>query len=157
MIGYVPQETILFHDSIYANVVLADSTLTPADAQAALSAAGAWDFVSKLPQGIRATVGEKGAKLSGGQRQRIAIARALARKPALLILDEVTSALDPGSEAEICATLMQLKGRMTIFAISHQLALVGAADHVYFLDQSGTLLGLSKADMQKRALATEFS
>jgi len=157
MIGYVPQDTILFHDTIYANVALANSGLTPADAESALRAAGAWTFVSEAAQGIYSTVGERGAKLSGGQRQRVAIARALARKPALLVLDEVTSALDPRSEAEICSTLMQLKGTMTIFAISHQKALLDVADNVYFLDHSGALLGQSKADVRKQAVAMEFS
>jgi ATP-binding cassette subfamily C protein len=157
MIGYVPQETILFHDTIYANVTLANPALTPTDAEAALKAAGAWEFVSRLPQGIHTTVGERGAKLSGGQRQRIAIARALVRKPALLVLDEVTSALDPETEAEICSTLMRLKGTMTVFAISHQQALVDVADIVYFLSNRGTLLEAPGADVQKRALAMEFS
>jgi ATP-binding cassette subfamily C protein len=79
MIGYVPQELILFHDTIYANVALGDEEVTKADAQAALEAAGAWDFVQAQPDGMAAIVGEKGAKLSGGQRQRIVLARASSR------------------------------------------------------------------------------
>ena len=157
MIGYVPQDTILFHDTVYENVVLANPALTQADAESALRAAGAWDFVSSLPQGLHSTVGERGAKLSGGQRQRISIARALVRRPKLLILDEVTSALDPDTEAAICSTLRQLKGRMTIFAISHQQALVEGADKVYFLGHKGRLLEQSGDEVQKRALAIEFS
>jgi ATP-binding cassette, subfamily C, bacterial len=157
MIGYVPQETILFHDTIYANIALANLALTPEDVEASLRAAGAWEFVSKLHQGIHTTVGERGAKLSGGQRQRIAIARALVRKPALLVLDEVTSALDPGTEAEICSTLMRLKGTTTVFAISHQQALVDVADKVYFLDHRGSLMEQSKTEAHKQALAMEFS
>jgi ATP-binding cassette, subfamily C, bacterial len=100
-------------------------------------AAGAWDFVCDLPQGIHAAVGERGAMPSGGQRQRIAFARGLVRKPALLILDEDTSALDPETEKAICATLQQLKGSMTIFAISHQQSLVLVADHLHILTRSG--------------------
>jgi ATP-binding cassette subfamily C protein len=133
MIGYVPQEVILFHDTVHANVTLGDPALTRDDAEAALRAAGAWDFVSGLEAGMDTLVGERGTKLSGGQRQRIAIARALVRKPRLLILDEVTTALDPLTEEAICKTLKDLSGRITILAVSHQPALVEAADQVYRL------------------------
>ncbi len=137
MIGYVPQETVLLHDTILNNVTLGDPDLNEEDAERALRAAGAWAFVAALPAGLNSSAGERGARLSGGQRQRIAIARALAHKPRLLILDEATSALDPESEAAICATLQQLRGRLTILAISHQPALVNTADRVYRL-QGGT-------------------
>ena len=135
MIGYVPQETFLLHDSVFLNVTLGDANLTEADAEEALRAAGAWDFVMALPMGISSSVGERGAALSGGQRQRIAIARALAHRPKLLILDEITSALDPDSEAAICRTLQGLRGQLTILAISHQPAIVQAADSVYRLER----------------------
>jgi len=84
-----------------------------------------------MPQGMHSMVGERGGKLSGGQRQRIAIARALVNKPKLLILDEATSALDPEAESAICDTLLQLRGKLTILAISHQPALLTIADHAY--------------------------
>jgi ATP-binding cassette subfamily C protein len=131
MIGYVPQDTLLLHDSILHNVTLGDPKLALADAEAALRAAGAWDFVSRLPNGLDTIVGERGGKLSGGQRQRIVIARALINKPRLLILDEATSALDPESEEVVRQTMEGLKGQLTILAISHNRALVQAADHVY--------------------------
>src|SRR5690606_38977597 len=101
LIGYVPQDTVLLHDSILHNVTLGDPALTTADAEQALRAAGIWDFVAALPEGLYTQVGERGGKLSGGQRQRVAIARALVNEPRLLILDEATSALDPTSEQEI--------------------------------------------------------
>ncbi len=134
MIGYVPQDTLLLHDSILHNVTLGDPGLELADAEQALRAAGAWDFVCRLPEGVETIVGERGGKLSGGQRQRIVIARALINKPRLLILDEATSALDPESEEVVRQTMEDLKGRLTILAISHNRALVQAADHVYQLE-----------------------
>ncbi len=134
MIGYVPQETLLLHDSIAHNVTLGDPALSDADAEAALRAAGAWEFIQNLPEGLESTVGERGSKLSGGQRQRIIIARALVNKPELLILDEATSALDPASELEIRKTVENLRGKLTILAISHQTNMVEAADRVYRLE-----------------------
>jgi len=131
MIGYVPQDTLLLHDTVANNVTLGDPELTKADAEAALSAAGIWDMVSGLPEGLDTIVGERGGKLSGGQRQRVAIARALAHRPRVLILDEATSALDPETETAICRTLEGLRGELTIIAISHQSPLVDVADRVY--------------------------
>ena len=133
MIGYVPQDTILLHDSILHNVTLGDKSLDEVDAERALRAAGAWDFVCHMVDGIETVVGERGGKLSGGQRQRIAIARALVNQPKLLILDEATSALDPDSEEAIRQSMESLKGQLTILAISHSRALVQAADRVYQL------------------------
>lgn len=133
-IGYVPQEMLLLHESVFANVTLGDAGLTPADVEAALRAAEAWDFVRALPDGMETRVGERGARLSGGQRQRVAIARALVHSPQLLILDEATTALDPESEAAICRSVQRLRGEMTILAISHQPALLDIADHVYRLE-----------------------
>ena len=131
MIGYVPQDSILLHDSVFTNVTLSEPSFSVEDAQLALKAAGAWDFVNEMSEGIQTIVGERGAKLSGGQRQRIAIARALINQPQLLILDEATSALDPETEASICETLRELSGKLTILAISHQTALVDVADRVF--------------------------
>jgi ATP-binding cassette subfamily C protein len=140
MIGYVPQETLLLSDTILTNVTLGEPGVSAPDAEAALRAAGAWDFVAALPQRMDTAVGERGARLSGGQRQRLAIARALVHGPALLILDEATSALDAESEAGICATLQALKGRLTILAVTHRPALVQAADRVYRVDEGRVAL-----------------
>jgi ATP-binding cassette subfamily C protein len=133
MLGYVPQEQLLLHDSILTNVTLGDPQLTEADAEYALKAANAWEFVSELPEGMHSSVGERGSKLSGGQRQRIMIARALAHRPSVLILDEPTSALDPASEALVSDTLRRLRTDYTLLAISHQPALAESADVVYRL------------------------
>jgi ATP-binding cassette subfamily C protein len=139
MIGYVPQETLLLHDTVLINVTLGDEDLTATDVENALRAAGAWEFVSDLPQGVHSIVGERGHRLSGGQRQRIAIARAVVHKPKLLILDEATTALDPKSEAAICATLRKLRGEITILAISHQPAVLEAADQAYCLQDGAAV------------------
>jgi ATP-binding cassette, subfamily C, bacterial len=138
-LGYVPQEQLLLHDSILTNVTLGDPQLTEADAEYALRAAHAWEFVSELPEGMHSSVGERGTKLSGGQRQRIMIARALVHRPEVLILDEPTSALDPASEAIIIRTLEDLRRDYTILAISHQTALAESADKTYRL-QDGHLV-----------------
>ena len=133
MIGYVPQDTVLFHDSIRNNIAVGLNDLGLADIERALRLAEAWEFVCQLPNGLETPVGERGATLSGGQRQRIAIARALVQRPRLLILDEATSALDPASETRICTTLKRLRGELTIIAVSHRPALIQAAERVYYL------------------------
>lgn len=137
MIGYVPQENLLLHDTVARNVSLGDAEVRPADVEYALRAAGAWSFVADLPEGVETVVGERGARFSGGQRQRIMIARALAHRPRLLILDEATASLDPATEAAVCETLAGLRGEVTILAVSHQRALVDAADRVYRLGEGG--------------------
>ena len=148
-VGYVPQDLILFHDTVLSNVTLGDPRLGEEEAKQALKAAGAWDFVSALPEGLQSMVGEKGAKLSGGQRQRIALARALAGKPKLLILDEVTSALDPRTERDICRNIDALSNDMTILAITHREAWTEIADRTYRLDQ-GVVDLLKDGKDQKR-------
>jgi ATP-binding cassette subfamily C protein len=140
LIGYVPQDTVLLHDTVLHNITLGDPELRPADAERALRAAGAWGFVSDMAQGMDTVVGERGGKLSGGQRQRIVIARALVNQPRLLILDEATSALDPDSEAAVRQTMESLKGQLTILAISHNRAMVQAADHVYQMEAGSARL-----------------
>jgi ATP-binding cassette subfamily C protein len=94
---------------------------------------GAADFVARLPDGVHTEVGEKGARFSGGQRQRIAIARALVHRPKLLILDEVTSALDAATEREICQNIRDIAKSITVLAISHRQAWVEVADSVNYL------------------------
>lgn len=133
VIGYVPQEVTLFHDSIFHNVCLWDERITEADVERALRQAGAWEFVQQRPGGVHAVVGERGYGLSGGQRQRISLARALLYQPKLLILDEATTGLDPQTEAEICAEILSLcrNHGLTVLAVSHQPAWERIADHVF--------------------------
>ena len=131
MVGYVPQEVLLFNNSIFDNIALGDPSITDEQVRKSLEEAGALEFVDALADGIHAPVGERGTMLSGGQRQRIALARALVHRPALLILDEATSALDPITEAEICETVRRQAGKLTVLAITHQKAWVEIADRVY--------------------------
>jgi len=142
MIGYVPQETLLLQDSIFINVTLGDAAITEREVEEALQKAGIWEFVQTRPKGIHSSVGQRGLMLSGGQRQRIAIARALVRKPKLLVLDEATTALDPENEAAICQTLRNLRGEITILAISHQPAVLEVADRGYRV-KDGTVIPVS--------------
>ncbi len=130
-IGYVPQELVLFHDTVRENICLSNRDISTEAIKAALDQAGARDFIEALPAGIETDVGEMGGKLSGGQRQRIALARALVTNPRILILDEVTSALDPDTEAEIVNNIARLRGRYTIVAITHRPAWTKIADNLY--------------------------
>lgn len=134
MVGYVPQDLFLFHDTIMRNVTLGDPKYSLEEVEMMLHVTGAWEFVSALPDGIHSVVGERGAKLSGGQRQRIAIARALIRKPKLLILDEATSGLDLDAEESLFMSLRRLSEPLTIFVISHRSSFLKVADIIYAIE-----------------------
>ncbi len=145
MVGYVSQDLNLLHDTVLNNITLGDPAVSEAHAKAALEAVGAWSFVESLPAGLKTHVGEKGSQISGGQRQRIALARALAARPKLLILDEVTSALDGDTERELCSALRRLAESHTILAISHRPRLMEVADTVYHLAE-GRVTGVDRPD-----------
>ena len=132
-IGYVSQETVLVNESVAYNLALGEAGLGEAEMREALRAADALEFVDAMPEGLLTRVGEGGSRLSGGQRQRLAIARALIHAPRLLILDEATSHLDAEAQAAVVETVRHLKGRLTILAVSHQSALIDAADTIYRL------------------------
>jgi ATP-binding cassette, subfamily C, bacterial len=138
MIGYVPQELFLLNESIFTNIALGDPSLSDDDVWLALERVGAKAFVEALPNQLSASVGERGLLLSGGQRQRIALARAIVCSPSLLILDEATASLDPITEYAVAATVAQLRGDMTILAITHQKAFADHADVVYTV-QNGSV------------------
>lgn len=134
LIGYVPQEALLVNESVFYNLTLGDTTLTEADAHAALRMANAEHFIEQLERGIHTPLGERGGRLSGGQRQRLAIARALIQQPKLLILDEATSNLDASSEQAIIETVDKLKGQLTLLAVSHDRPMIDIADqHIKLL------------------------
>ncbi len=134
MTGYVPQELILLSGTVRDNITLG-AKVADADVWRALEKAGAAEFVSELPNGLDTGLGERGLKLSGGQRQRLSLARALVREPKLLILDEVTSALDPETERRLVERIGGLSGGdITIIAITHTSAWLAAADKVLHLE-----------------------
>lgn len=133
-IGYLPQTPTLLNQSIRENVAYFDPGISRKEVEEALRMAGAWDFMSELPDGIDTLVGERGSMFSGGQQQRIALARALVHKPKLLILDEPTASVDADTERLICKQLQKIKCDITVVAISHQPALGQIADVVYQLE-----------------------
>jgi len=162
-IGYVPQDTFLFHDTVRANLLWAYPEASDEDICEALRLAAAEDFVSRLPEGMKTVVGDRGVRLSGGERQRLALARALLRKPSLLILDEATSNLDSENEKRIQDAIERLHGSMTILLITHRLFTIRCADVIHVLErgrliesgdrstliakENGRFLALCKAQM----------
>ncbi len=128
------QDTFLFHDTVLENVRYARPEATPDEVTEALRVASALDFVQALPQGLETMVGERGVRLSGGQRQRLAIARVLLAHPAVLLLDEPTSAVDAESEASIVEALERLMRGRTALIVTHRLSLARTADRVIVLE-----------------------
>jgi ATP-binding cassette subfamily C protein len=133
-IGYVPQETTLFHASIRDNLTMINSAASEAEIKLAVQRAHAYDFIRACPDGFNTIIGDQGVKLSGGQRQRLGIARALLANPVLLLMDEPMSALDGESEAELLLTIEDLRKEMGIMIIAHRLASVRNADLICVLD-----------------------
>ena len=129
-IAYVAQDTLLFDDTIAANIRMGRPDATEAEIEAAAAAAAAAGFIAALPDGYATRVGPGGQRLSGGQRQRVALARALLRNPRILLLDEATSALDTESEAAVQVALGRLRRGRTTIVIAHRLSTVRDADLV---------------------------
>lgn len=148
IVGFVPQETFFLHDTVRANLKWANPTASEPEICEALESAAAAEFIDALPDGLDTVIGDRGLRLSGGERQRLALARALLRKPSVLILDEATSSLDAVSQQRIHDVLARLRGRMTVIIIAHRLSTVRMADQIIVLDQGrvveqGTLAELS--------------
>ena len=134
-IGYVPQETILLNNSVLENITLGKK-YKKKNINFAIKASGVDEFLNKLPKKINSIIGERGIMLSGGQRQRISIARALVRKPTLILLDEATTNLDPQTERKICKILRNISRKITIIAISHNKEFVNIADNIFLFSQN---------------------
>jgi ATP-binding cassette subfamily B protein len=134
-IGIVPQDTVLFNDTIYYNILYGRPDATREDVVAAARAAQLHDFVSRLPDGYDSRVGERGLKLSGGEKQRVAIARALLKDPPIMIFDEATSALDSATEKAIQASIEAAARGRTTLIIAHRLSTVMNADEILVFEQ----------------------
>jgi ABC-type multidrug transport system fused ATPase/permease subunit len=131
----VPQDVLLFGGSILENIEYGRPGATLEEITEAARKANAHDFISEFPEGYQTMVGERGVKLSGGQRQRIAIARAILKDPAILILDEATSSLDSASEALVQDALENLMQGRTSIVIAHRLSTIRNADQILVLDK----------------------
>ncbi|MEI5893018.1 ABC transporter ATP-binding protein [Bacillus cereus] len=134
-ISYVQQDPFLFNASIRENLLMIEPNASEEQIWDALDFAAAAEFVRTLPNGLDTFIGDRGVRLSGGERQRLVLARAILRKPSILVLDEATSALDTENEALIQSALEKLKGQMTIIVIAHRLSTIRNADQVIVLDK----------------------
>lgn len=149
--GYVPQEAFLFPGSIRSNLLWANPSASDDEIRDALRQAAAADFVARLPQGLDTLVGERGMRLSGGERQRLALARALLRRPRLLVLDEATSHLDNESEREIQHALATLHGQLTLVVIAHRLSTIRHADNIVVMERGKIIESGDWASLSGRA------
>ncbi len=146
-IGFVPQDIFLVDDTLAANITFgeADEVASAEQIAAAVRLAHLDDVVAELPEGLNTMLGERGVRLSGGQRQRVGLARALYRKPAILILDEATSALDNETERKISDALLSLHGKLTTVVVAHRLSTVRSCDRILYLDR-GQVSGIGTFD-----------
>jgi ATP-binding cassette, subfamily B, heavy metal transporter len=133
-IGMVPQDTVLFNDTVYYNIAYGRPEATRDEVEAAARAASIHDFVASLPAGYETMVGERGLKLSGGEKQRVGIARTLLKDPPILLLDEATSALDTDTERDIQDSLRAMGEGRSVIVIAHRLSTVVDADRIVVLE-----------------------
>ncbi len=153
-ISYIPQDPFLFNTSIRENLLLVKPHADEKELWEALEFSSAAEFVKKLPNGLDTLIGDRGIKLSGGERQRVVLARAILRKPSILVLDEATSALDSENESKIQEAIDQLKGKMTIIVIAHRLSTIKNADQVIVLDKGSVIQtgGFHQLSKEKRSM-----
>ena len=150
MMGIVSQETILFNDTIGANIKYGLQKVSDGKLEEAAENANALDFINKQPNGFDTVIGEKGVRLSGGQRQRIAIARAILKNPAILILDEATSSLDTESEYLVQKAIDKLMTDRTVLVIAHRLTTVENADFIIAMENGKVVETGAHQDLLKQ-------
>jgi ATP-binding cassette subfamily B protein len=146
-VGLVFEDTLLFHDTVSANIAFALPDADDATIRRAAELAGAADFIDDLPDGYDTVLGERGFSLSGGQRQRIAIARAVVSDPSVLILDDATSAVDPSKEHEIRSAMETVMHGRTTIVIAHRLGTIAMADRVVLVDAGRVVAAGRHADL----------
>jgi len=156
-LGYVPQDVFLFSDSIFNNIAFGSMNPDPDDIVQASKEADLFDNISQFPEGFNTKVGERGVTLSGGQKQRVCIARAISRKPKILILDDALSAVDTKTENSILQGLERIMVDKTTVIISHRISSAKLADKIICLDdgeivEQGTHETLLKIDGAYREL-----
>jgi len=134
-IGVVPQDTVLFNDTVYYNIAYGRPDATPAEIEQAARLARIHEFIMASPDGYQTTVGERGLKLSGGEKQRVAIARTILKNPRILLFDEATSALDTRTERAIQASLREVSRGNTTLVIAHRLSTIVDADEIIVLHE----------------------
>jgi len=149
-IGFVSQDTFVFHDTVKNNIAFSPDKYSDEEIIEAAQAANAHNFILEFPQGYDTIVGERGMKLSGGQKQRIAIARAMVRKPEILILDEATSALDNVSEAMVQEAISKLSKNRTVIIIAHRLSTIINADKIVVLEDGQVKEEGTDAELRKK-------
>jgi len=138
-IAVVPQDTVLFNESIFFNIKYADNNASKEDVISAAILANIHHFIDDLPDKYNTMVGERGLKLSGGEKQRIAIARAVLKKPKIIIFDEATSSLDSKSENKILNSMKKISKDITSLVIAHRLSTISDADNIYVLDHGSII------------------
>jgi len=139
IIGVVPQDTVLFNDTIYYNIAYGNTSATKEEVISAAQNADIHDFITILPDGYETIVGERGLKLSGGEKQRVAIARTILKNPKIFFFDEATSALDTSTEKEIQKNLENVSKGKTTLIIAHRLSTAANADNIIVLDQGAII------------------
>ncbi len=150
-IGVVPQDTVLFNDTIYYNIAYGLDNASRAEVEKAAKDAQIHDFILSLPDGYETTVGERGLKLSGGEKQRVGIARTLLKNPPILLLDEATSALDTETELEIREALTNASEGRSVLTIAHRLSTIADADRIIVLENGSIVeIGTHEALLSKR-------